>query len=137
MKKMNKKGFTIVELVIVIAVIAILAAVLIPTFSGIVDKANKSKSLQEVRNAYTVYMSEQLHANQPVASPVHVKFGTDTDVYYVNITNGKAEISTTLAGTEYHVCTKDGEKILAAGTKDDCTTVCNPPPAQGGQQTQP
>ena len=38
MKKMNKKGFTIVELVIVIAVIAILAAVMIPTFSGIVDK---------------------------------------------------------------------------------------------------
>ena len=46
MKKMNKKGFTIVELVIVIAVIAILAAVLIPTFSGVVDKANQSSALQ-------------------------------------------------------------------------------------------
>ena len=33
-------GFTLVELVIVIAVIAILAAVLIPTFSSIVKKAN-------------------------------------------------------------------------------------------------
>ena len=53
MKKMNKKGFTIVELVIVIAVIAILAAVLIPTFSGIIEKANKSATLQEARNAYT------------------------------------------------------------------------------------
>ena len=52
MKKMNKKGFTIVELVIVIAVIAILAAVMIPTFSGIVDRANKSAALQEVTNAY-------------------------------------------------------------------------------------
>ena len=38
---MKKKGFTIVELVIVIAVIAILAAVLIPTFSSVIDKANK------------------------------------------------------------------------------------------------
>ena len=38
MKNSNKKGFTIVELVIVIAVIAILAAVLIPTFSGLVKK---------------------------------------------------------------------------------------------------
>ena len=47
MKKMNKKGFTIVELVIVIAVIAILAAVMIPTFSGIIDKANKSAAEQE------------------------------------------------------------------------------------------
>ena len=38
----NKKGFTIVELVIVIAVIAILAAVLIPTIAGLVRKANIS-----------------------------------------------------------------------------------------------
>ena len=39
MKRSNKKGFTIVELVIVIAVIAILAAVLIPTIAGLVKKA--------------------------------------------------------------------------------------------------
>ena len=47
-KRNNKKGFTIVELVIVIAVIAILAAVLIPTFSGIVKKANLSADQQAV-----------------------------------------------------------------------------------------
>lgn len=45
----SKKGFTIVELVIVIAVIAILAAVLIPTFSGIIKKANLSADQQAVR----------------------------------------------------------------------------------------
>lgn len=52
MKKNNRKGFTIVELVIVIAVIAILAGVLIPTFSGIVKNAKESKALQEAQNAY-------------------------------------------------------------------------------------
>lgn len=52
MKRNNKKGFTIVELVIVIAVIAILAGVLIPTFSGIISKAKESKALQEAQNAY-------------------------------------------------------------------------------------
>ena len=36
----SKKGFTIVELVIVIAVIAILAAVLIPTFANLIRQAN-------------------------------------------------------------------------------------------------
>ena len=60
MKKMNKKGFTIVELVIVIAVIAILAAVLIPTFSGIVEKAQKSAVLQEARNLYTEVYADDL-----------------------------------------------------------------------------
>ena len=47
----NRKGFTIVELVIVIAVIAILAAVLIPTFSGVISKANSSAALQEATSA--------------------------------------------------------------------------------------
>ena len=54
MKKLNnKKGFTIVELVIVIAVIGILAGVLIPTFSGIVGKANGSGALQQARSTLT------------------------------------------------------------------------------------
>ena len=54
----NRKGFTITELVIVIAVIAILAAVLIPTFSSIIGKANNSAALQEARSYYTEYTSE-------------------------------------------------------------------------------
>ena len=56
----NKKGFTLVELVIVIAVIAILAAVLIPTFSNVVAKANASKELQQVTNAYKEALAEAL-----------------------------------------------------------------------------
>ena len=37
----KKKGFTIVELVIVIAVVGILSAVLIPTFSNLIEKAKR------------------------------------------------------------------------------------------------
>jgi len=55
---MNKKGFTIVELVIVIAVIAILAAILIPTFANVVNKAEASKIQAELKSAYTQYVSE-------------------------------------------------------------------------------
>ena len=50
MRNTNKKGFTIVELVIVVAVIAILAAVLIPTFTGIIARANLSADQQTIRN---------------------------------------------------------------------------------------
>ena len=46
----NKKGFTIVELVIVIAVIAILAAVLIPTFSSITQSAKESAAMQQAKS---------------------------------------------------------------------------------------
>ncbi len=53
MKRNNKKGFTIIELVVVIAVIAILAAVLIPTFSSIIKKANESVDIQAAKNMNT------------------------------------------------------------------------------------
>ena len=55
----RKRGFTITELVIVIAVIAILAAVLIPTFANLINKANESADLQTVKNLNTILASEQ------------------------------------------------------------------------------
>ncbi len=88
MKKLNKKGFTIVELVIVIAVIAILAAVLIPTFSGVVDKANKSSAMQAAKSEYTLYLTE--HADEvsdKMDLDIVVRKG---DVTYVfEVTNGQ------------------------------------------------
>jgi type IV pilus assembly protein PilA len=56
MRKMNKKGFTIVELVIVIAVIAILSAVLIPTFSGVVANARETAAVADAKAAYQNYL---------------------------------------------------------------------------------
>ena len=58
MRNTNKKGFTIVELVIVVAVIAILAAVLIPTFSSIIHKANESKDTQLIKNLNTALAAD-------------------------------------------------------------------------------
>ena len=54
----RKKGFTLVELVIVIAVVAVLAAVLIPTFSSLVKKANLSADQQAVRQINTLLATE-------------------------------------------------------------------------------
>ena len=55
--KMNKKGFTIVELVIVIVVIAILAAVLIPTFVSLTRKANIANDTAVAKNLNTAAIS--------------------------------------------------------------------------------
>ena len=63
MKRNNKKGFTIVELVIVIAVIAILAGVLIPTFAGIIELANESAEYQAAAAAYKEALAEALVEN--------------------------------------------------------------------------
>lgn len=62
-KKRCRKAFTIVELVIVIAVIAVLAAVLIPTFGNVIEKAKDASAMQEARNAYTEYVSKNAAAD--------------------------------------------------------------------------
>ena len=65
MRKSNRKGFTIVELVIVIAVIAILAAVLIPTFASIIRKANISNDTMLAKNLNTALTAEEAISGEP------------------------------------------------------------------------
>ena len=78
MRKSNKKGFTVVELVIVIAVIAILAAVLIPTFAGLIQKANESKDTQLVKNLNTALAADNKeHKTMTDALDAAVAFGYD------------------------------------------------------------
>ena len=48
MKKSNKKGFTLVELIVVIAIMAILAAVLVPTVTSKIKEANKGAAKSEI-----------------------------------------------------------------------------------------
>ena len=67
MKRTTKKGFTIVELVIVIAVIAILAAVLIPNISRLVKKAQISSDLSLVRNLNMALETESATMDYPTA----------------------------------------------------------------------
>ena len=62
--KTNKRAFTIVELVIVIAVIAVLAGVLIPTFSSLVKKAQTSKDTQLIRNLNTALVVDKTSGNE-------------------------------------------------------------------------
>ena len=52
-KKNTKKGFTLIELVIVIAILAILALILVPTIGSYTSKANASKAQASVRSLYT------------------------------------------------------------------------------------
>ncbi len=60
MKGFNQKAFTLVELIIVIAVIGVLAAILIPVFSNVIDKANAKSALSDARNTMENYVSQDL-----------------------------------------------------------------------------
>ncbi len=66
----TKRAFTITELVIVIAVIAILAAVLIPTFVTVVNKARESNDIAMARNMNTVLTAESAQSQPKEFSEV-------------------------------------------------------------------
>ena len=51
-KKANKKGFTIMEMLIVVAIIAVLAAIAIPTFNGALTKSKEAADVANIRAAY-------------------------------------------------------------------------------------
>ena len=60
--KMTKKGFTLIELMIVVAIIGILAAVAIPKFADLINKSKEGAtkgSLGAVRSAISVYYGDQ------------------------------------------------------------------------------
>ena len=76
MKKMNNKGFTLAELLIVVAIIAVLVAIAIPVFTTQLEKAREATDLANVRSAYaevvTAYLgdgsshSAQISVNQRI-----------------------------------------------------------------------
>jgi prepilin-type N-terminal cleavage/methylation domain-containing protein len=52
-KLLNKKGFTLIELIVVIAIIAILAAILIPALLNYIQEANQTREQSDARSTYT------------------------------------------------------------------------------------
>jgi len=93
MKKTNKKGFTIVELVIVIAVVAILAAVLIPTFVSVTKRANESKDTQLVRNLNTALaVDTEVGKHETMQSALEAAAKAGYDVAKINASATDNEI---------------------------------------------
>ena len=86
----NKKAFTVVELVIVIAIIALLAAVLIPTFIGVVKKANEANARAEAKNLITEMLADILLGKDGDADLlVFSEKGSDVYAYAYSRTEGR------------------------------------------------
>ena len=58
-KMKDKKGFTLVEIIVVLVILAILAAIAVPSVIGYVDEAKKSRYIQEAHSIYTVIQTEE------------------------------------------------------------------------------
>lgn len=72
LKKMknNKKGFTLVELIVVLVILAILAALLIPALTGYIDKAKEKSIVAETRQAVmaTQTLADEIYGTQKLGS---------------------------------------------------------------------
>jgi len=57
-KKSNDKGFTLVELIVVLVILAILAAILVPALLGYIDRARGSQTLLNAKSCLTAAQAE-------------------------------------------------------------------------------
>lgn len=72
-KQKKKKGFTLIELMAVIAIVAILAAVLVPTVSGYINRAKKTAIITQIRTVVNAVESYDSTAANPIGRTSSVK----------------------------------------------------------------
>ena len=82
MRKMkNSKGFTLMEMLIVVAIIAVLIAIAIPTFNASLNKAKVATDEANIRSGYASVMAEVLTADENFETEKTYTLKTDGGVY--------------------------------------------------------
>lgn len=86
LKKLNnKKGFTLMEMLIVVAIIAVLMAIAIPVFNGALTKSKEAADVANIRAAYAEWQVKMLTENEAVPTDktaLMTSDGTETKLNY-------------------------------------------------------
>ena len=107
--KTNNKGFSLVELIVVIAIMAILAAVAIPTFAGFIKKAQISNDVSFVNDI--TYVAKVASVEKTGDLAITVTVDADKTAGTVKVTKG-AFTATLKDGVVQSV--SDGDATIAA-----------------------
>ena len=115
LKKMNKKGFTLAELLIVVAIIAVLVAISIPIFSAQLEKAREATDMANIRSAYAEVIANYL--GDPTQSyTIQVELKSSKDDY---VSDENAEI----AGVKYETILTKASPCVVEINKDGKVTI--------------
>ncbi|QNL45816.1 prepilin-type N-terminal cleavage/methylation domain-containing protein [Oscillibacter hominis] len=106
MKKRLKKGFTLMEMLIVVAIIAVLAAIAVPSFNASLDTAKKAADDANIRTAYMESVLNDYDSTitgKPKVEGKLITFGDGTTYelkYYEKVTTGDQQWSGVEKGTK-------------------------------------
>ena len=116
--KKNKKGFTLMEMLIVVAIIVILVAIMIPTFNSQLEKTREAADAANIRAAYAEAMVNYLDDGSTDAievSPQQKKAGWTNEELLTNLesavgTENDAALKTVVYGKKVKVSVSESDK---------------------------
>ncbi len=117
----NRKGFTLAELLIVVAIIAVLVAIMIPVFGSSRLRAVHAKDLANVRSAYAEKVLEEM-SDDDFSGTLNFEFdvtGLDLDTQTKVTLEGKdIKVATGPSGSEISDTIKVSAGVTISGIKD-------------------
>ena len=119
MKKLNKKGFTLAELLIVVAIIAVLTAIAIPIFNNSLKKANDAVDAANVRAAYAEVVTKML-TEDSTANTATINFKGDGTT---SGWNGVEMAGLTLTTAMHKGSSGSGTVTFTIGADGKCTGI--------------